>query len=211
VFAEPRAISHRAANQRGTALVLAMLLVAMLTAVTAALVPLATTERTLVAAAVESTDYRYAAESAMAYAIANLQERADWSSALDGSAIAPFSDTTRTPNVGGRLLNLDSIGATLPTVEPGSWGADRPRWTLFAWGPARGLSPGSVSSLAYLAVWVADDERDGDGNARRDANGRLTVRADAFGPVRGRRSVVVAVARQLPAPAALRILDWRLP
>jgi hypothetical protein len=121
-----------------------------------------------------------------------------------------FRDVTRRPTLGGsRSIDLVARGATLAGSEPGNWGPDAPSWTLLAWGPARALAPDAVNSPVYVAVWAADDERDGDGDPRRDANGRIMLRGEAFGPVRGSRGVLAIVARGAPAPAALRLVDWR--
>jgi hypothetical protein len=187
----------------------ALLLVAVLALGAATLAPVAATERLLTAVAVETAECRYAAEAVAGYAIATLQTLDDWTGVLAGVARPELADTTRTPAVAGsRRLDLDAIGALLPPVGPGQWGADEPQWVLYAWGPARALAPGATETGIYVAVWAADDEGDGDRDPSRDANGRLELRAEAFGPVRGRRSVRVSVVREAPAPAALRVVGW---
>jgi hypothetical protein len=199
-------------RQQGIAVVLAMVFVVFLTVGFASLLPVATTERWLSAVAREAAECRYAAEAVVVHAITELQARPDWDGALSGTEPSAFADSVRTPRVAGiRPLDLDATGASHPTPEPGAWGADQPQWMLFGWGAARDLAPGLTNSSVYVAVWAADDERDGDGDPRRDSNGRLTLLGEAFGPIHGRRNVVVSVAREIPAPGALRLLDWRQP
>jgi hypothetical protein len=197
-------------SEEGTALLLALTMLTAIGAGTAMLVPLAITERRLSAAAREGAECRYAAEGLLVYVMAELQRRPAWDTILDGSAAVVFAESTRRPRIGGRAVDLDAIGAALPGFEPGGWGPDAPRWVLVAWGPARALDP-RLSSPIHVAAWAADDEGDGDGDSRRDANGRLLLHAEAFGPMHGRRAVRALVARRLPAPAPLRVLDWRWP
>lgn len=197
--------------ERGSALLLAMFLLAVLGAGVAALAPVALTERLLASVARETAECRFAAGAAAAYAMAELQARGDWSGVLDGTDAAGFVDATRQPTVGGsRREDLDEITAGLSASRLGDWGPDHPRWTLFAWGPARGLAPAALTTRVYVAAWLADDEGDGDHDPSRDTNGRLTIAARAFGPVRGTCTVVAAVKRERPWPAALRVMDWRV-
>jgi hypothetical protein len=62
--------------------------------------------------------------------------------------------------------------------------------------------------MPYVAVWAADDEADGDGQPNRDANGAITLRAEAYG-VRGAYQVVLATVRQ--RPHGTEIVSWRVP
>jgi hypothetical protein len=63
------------------------------------------------------------------------------------------------------------------------------------------MLPGSeIDSAMYVAVWVADDPADGDGvtidgNPLADANGTLTLHAEAIGPGGTRKVIEVTVAR----------------
>ena len=90
-----------------------------------------------------------------------------------------------------------------------------PAWRLFAHGPVSDLIPGRVAdSPLYLAAWIADDPSDGDRDPGADANGRLLIRATAFGSGGARRSVEATVARVGPPgsagrPSAVRMVAWR--
>ena len=193
-------------------MLLAMFLLAVLVAGVAALAPVASTERLLAAVARESAECRYAAAAMAGYVVSQLQMRADWAGVLDGSDVAAVADFTRQPVIGGsRIEDLDALASGLSAIRRGDWGGDDPAWTLFAWGPARSLVPGVLDGGIYVSAWVADDEGDGDRNPRRDANGRLMLTARAFGPVRGTCTVLAVVKRERPFPAALRLMDWRVP
>jgi hypothetical protein len=188
---------------------LVLFLVTVLGLATASLVPLAVTERSLTTISRETAECRFAAAAVAAYAIGRLQIRADWGGALDGSEPSPFMDAAGSVTLGGsRRVDLDGIATRLRPTAAGTWGPDEPRWTRFASGPVRALEPAALASRIHVAVWIADDERDGDRNPARDANGQVLLTAQAFGPVRGTSTVIVAVRREQPAPAPLRVTDW---
>ncbi|MGE3842792.1 MAG: hypothetical protein AB7I50_14545 [Vicinamibacterales bacterium] len=200
------------ASQRGAVLLLVLLVVASLAATVAGLSVLVDTERTLTAVSRESAEYRYAAEGIAAFAAGDLAQRPDWSPVLSGGVASAFTDATRSPVLARPAgLDLDHRAAGFSSVETGAWGLDEPRWILYAWGPAQRLTPALEGTRTYVAAWVADDERDGDHDPQADVNGRLWIRAEAFGLVRGQRTVIVQIQRVAPAPKPLRILDWRFP
>jgi hypothetical protein len=197
-------------RQGGSALLLAIFLIAVLGAGTAALAPLAAIERLLVTAGREAAACRYAAAAVAAYAAGGLQRRADWTGVLAGDDVVALGAGNRRPVIGGsRLEDLDAIGRRLPGMERGNWGPDAPVWSLFAWGFARDLAPDALVTGIHVAAWVADDERDGDRDSGRDTNGTLHIAAQAFGGIRGTCRVMLTVRRERPWPAALRLLDWR--
>jgi hypothetical protein len=128
---------------------------------------------------------------------------------LAGTAPVTFREAAEALDLPRGRVDLRALAAGFGPSEPGSWGADRPVWRLRGWGAARALAP--VASAVHVAWWVADDERDGDGDPSRDSNGRILLRAEAFGPVNGHRAVLVLLSRVVSAPAALTVLDWREP
>jgi hypothetical protein len=95
------------------------------------------------------------------------------------------------------------------------WGANNPRWRLFARGPLSALLPGSgIGAPYHVAVWVADDPAENDGNPSRDGtnqtnpgSGMIQLRAEAFGPVGAHRSVEATIAR---SGGGARLVSWRL-
>ena len=52
-----------------------------------------------------------------------------------------------------------------------------------------------IDSPMYVAVWVADDPAETDGNPATDGNGTLTLHAEAVGPSGTRKVIEVTVAR----------------
>ena len=82
------------------------------------------------------------------------------------------------------------------------------------WVPLDHVMPRSPPSRLFLAVFIQDDEEDGDGDGARDANGRLIVRSEAVHPDGLRRAVEALVERDPGDPAAgvspaVRLLRWR--
>jgi hypothetical protein len=47
----------------------------------------------------------------------------------------------------------------------------------------------------YIAVWIADDPAEVDGNPSADTNGTLTLHAEAYGPMGTHKVIEVTVAR----------------
>ena len=88
-------------------------------------------------------------------------------------------------------------------TEERPWGANNPRWQLYAYGPLSSLLPdGSIRSDFYGVVMAADDPSENDGNPLLDGTdtgnpgtGVLALRAEAFGP-RGAHTIIeTTVAR----------------
>ncbi|MBI3490546.1 MAG: hypothetical protein HY047_01920 [Acidobacteria bacterium] len=93
------------------------------------------------------------------------------------------------------------------------WGANNPRWTLFAYGRLRDLLPaGAIDSPFYVIVLVGDDPAENDSDPTKDGvagnpgAGVLALRAEAFGPGGTHKVVELTVAR---ADGAIRALSWR--
>lgn len=214
--------SSGVSGERGTALLLAITLVLLLLAIGGA-VSIATRTETLIAANFrQSRQAFYAAEGAIALSVRDLDGIADWSAALSGAAASSFTDGaaigTRTLPGGGSVVLCCGPGSLTDDVQNRahggrSWGADTPQWQIFAWGPASGwLAPGRIESVMYVAVWIADDAADKDGNPAADTNGLIELHAQALGPGGGRRVVEVLVERPAagggPQLPGLRIVTW---
>jgi hypothetical protein len=63
-------------------------------------------------------------------------------------------------------------------------------------------------SQTYVALWIADDGLETDGDPRADTNGILLLHAEAYGPA-GARQVVNVTAAQSPGGGDVRMLAWR--
>lgn len=61
-----------------------------------------------------------------------------------------------------------------------------------------------------LAVWVADDAADADGDPQRDSNDAVVAHAAAFGPGRAHRALQATLVRVAPAepPAGAPVRDY---
>ena len=204
-------------DERGSALLVALLLAALMGAVAAALVTLATTETLIGASYRHAQEVSIGAEAALERALHDLGVIPDWSlvlSAPPANLTSGFDDGASTPRgPDGRPLDLARLTADRQQESdardgPGVFGADSPQWRLFAHAAPRALlsAPGFDVPL-YFVVWVADDESDGDGNASVDSNQRLLVRATAFGAGGARRSVEARIRRA--GPGELRLDGWR--
>jgi hypothetical protein len=204
-------------DERGVAVLMALLMALLVGAVAAALVAVTTTETLISASFRQGREAAYGAEAALERALHDLAPMADWSPVLVASPAnltSSFDDGDVQPRgPDGRTLDLARLTAERQSESdgrdgPALFGADSPRWRLFAHGPLRSLLtiPGLDLPL-YLVVWVADDESDGDGDPTVDTNGRILVCAAAFGAGGARRSAEARVGRT--AGGDLQMLAWR--
>lgn len=161
-------------SDRGVALVLAMMAVALLSALGVSLCVLTSVEMRVSANFTAGQEARNAAEAALEPAVREVLEMADWTGISAGSVKSAFVDG---PPAGMRPL-ADGATIDLPIVTA-KLGA--PGWHLFAYGPASSL--GLATSNAYVIVWARADPQ----------TGGLILRSDAFGPSGMRRGVKVAV------------------
>lgn len=192
-------------NDDGMAVLIALLLAVLLGAIAAALVALTTTETSISLSFRHAQEASHGAEAALERALHDLAAMGDWSVALappPANVTSTFDDgqtVPRTPD--GRSLDLSQLTAERQAdsdirAGPDIFGADSPAWRLFAHAPLRALMTGDGFDLPlYLVVWVADDEWDGDGNPAVDSNGRILVRAHAFGAGGAERSAEARVGR----------------
>lgn len=201
-----RNLRTRLANQDGTALVIALMSMMLLTALGAAVVMVSRTETAIANNYRNSQEALYAADAAVERVVQDLLMVPRWNDILTGGVTSSFSDAAPSNIVlpgGGRINLLNATAALQSATDTADmWGPNNPQWRLFAWGPiSRLLNTLAIDSPMYVAVWVADDPADGpsagaaDGNPLLDANGTLTIRAEAFGPDGTRKVIEVTVAR----------------
>jgi PilX N-terminal len=191
----------RLAGEEGTALVIALMAVLLLTALGATVVMVTNTETKISANHRNSTEALYAADAAVERVVEELLMVPRWNDILNGTAHSAFSDgsptATRTLPAGG-TIRLDAATTQLQNDSNAvaQWGANNPQWKLFAWGPLSDISPGvEIDSPMYAVVWIADDPAEADGDPAADTNGTLTVHAEALGPFGTRKVIEVTVAR----------------
>jgi hypothetical protein len=203
-------------DSRGGAVVLALMIVALLALLGAGLLTLADAEVAIASGYRHAQEASHGAEAAAERAMSDLQGLPDWSVVLaapPGNTVSSFNDGRSSVSVpGARVSSLSALTAELQResdarIGPAVYGADAPQWRLFAHATLQDLLPASASSPPlYLVVWVADDGSDGDGDPERDANGRVMLRAVAFGTSGARRSVEVSVART--GNGVLKLTGW---
>jgi hypothetical protein len=191
----------------------------------AAAVTIAARTETLVAGHFrQGREVLHVAEGAAAFAAQELAGIPDWTSVLAAGLTSSLVDgasagARRLPG-GGTVTLCCGPGSLTDDVQQrayggADWGADTPVWKLFGWGPAASwLQPGRIDSVAYVAIWVADDPHDGDGDPTADRNRTVAIHAEAFATAGGRRVVESLVHRPLVAAtglpsAGVRNVFWR--
>ena len=205
-------------TQRGIALILVLLVTSFLSVIGLGLALVVFMDHLAAGNVRGSVAMLYAADAGVELAARDLAS-ADWDAALAGTEQGSFRDGSpdgvRTIP-GGGTVNLSAVTNTLNCGSAVScvpaqldansperpWGANNPRWRLYAYGPLSSLPEVLRPASCYLAVWVADDSREADDNPGLDAAGTddagrgiLRVRAEAFGPQGARRAIEAEVAR----------------
>jgi hypothetical protein len=219
-----------AADSRGIALVVTMMVMLMLIALTGALVPLASTETSIGANHRRALQAFYAAEAGVEWAVQELRETADWDDLLTGRARSSLTGPTRWTFPDGASLDLSAHTVRLERTN-----APELRWGLFAHVPLRRLLPQDPSNgLLFVAVWLAKDRDDpddsddpdaateaategqlggkdagaGDGDDRSDVSDSLIVHVAVFGPGLAERAVRGTVIRR--GSGTVVLTSWRL-
>jgi hypothetical protein len=208
----------RAQSERGSALIIALLATMLLTALGLTLVLMSNTETAISANYRNSQETLYAADAAVERVVQDLLLIPRWNDVLTGDAsIAPactgvtsflpksttpsaFVDASTTVTLPSSTQQINLLSATCNMQRAANnldlWGPDDPAWRLFAWGRIDGILPDDrIDSTGYVAVWIADDPADGDGDPKVDTNGTLTLHAEAYGPSGTRKVIEVTVAR----------------
>lgn len=201
----PGADEGKTMEDRGAALLLVLIVLALLTALGVSLVLLGDTDVRIASTYEAGSVTFYAADAAIEWAAQDLQALPSGSDALSGVARSTFSDLTHQPILAsGVRLDLDAITAQLQAQANSTVGIgpDTPVWRLFAWGPfANMVGEDPATTRTYVAAWIADDVSDADGNPSADQNGIVTIHAEAFGLV-GTRRIIEATLAWRPLPGS---------
>ena len=203
-------------DERGAALITALLATMLLTALGMAAMLVSNTEGMITANYRRSSEALYAADGAIERAMQDVLMVPRWNDILAAGTVP-----AGTPAVSGFTSSFVSGSATaeLPLPAGGSvklccgtdsvshqlqsetntlnlWGANNPTWRLYAWGPFKSVVPtATVDSDVFVAVWIADDPSESDAKPLEDSNGVLTIHAEAYGGGGTRKIVEVTVAR----------------
>jgi hypothetical protein len=207
---------HVLADQRGAALVIALLIAMVLGALAAVLVAIVTTETALSASFRHAREVAYGAESALDLAIHDLATTADWSTVLaapPANRTSTLSGASMSPTApDGRVLDLVALTSARQRESdardgPSRFGANSPQWRLYLHAQAADLLPAPHPSMpVYLIAWVADDGLDGDGDPLVDSNQTIVVHAEAYGSSASRRVVESVITRR---NGVVHIVTWR--
>lgn len=200
-------------NERGIALVVALMSIMLLTALGAGLILTSVSETMITTNYKDSGEAMYAADAGVERVMQDLLTVPDWNRILAGSTRSAFVDgpptgirtlpdgTTLDLGAASNLLNCAKTAACT-TAEMNAWTAERPwsannpRWQPFASAPLSAIiETGTVASPMYVGVWIADDPGETDNDPTVDANGVLLMRAQAFGPQGASSVIEVTVAR----------------
>jgi len=217
-----RCLLTRLGDERGSAVVVALLSLLLLTALGLALTLTTATETAISANQRMGQEAMNAADAAIERAMQDLLTLPDWNRALSGAEQSSFVDGIpsgaralpdgTTVNL-TEMVNLARCGHTsacgaseIAANSPERhWAANNPVWQLYAYGPVSDLLPnGTINSPIYVAVMVGDDPSETDGNPLMDGNsaanpgtGVLSLRAEAFGPHGTHRVIETTMARTL--------------
>jgi hypothetical protein len=205
-------------NERGAALIVSLMAMLLLSALGFALVMTTMTETKIAGNYTASQEAMYAADAAIERAIQDVLTVADWNAMLSGSVKSAFVDgTPGNRTIGGLTFNLNEATNMMncsktstcsatemdATTEDRPWGANNPRWQLYAYGPVNNLiTTGTLNSNLYVVVWVADDPSETDDLPTQDGNtstnpgtGVITMRAVAYGAGGLSRIIDVTLSR----------------
>lgn len=194
----------RVDSEDGTALIIALMSMMLLTALGAAVIVVTNTETRIADNYKNSQEALYAADAAAERVVQDLLMIPRWNDILNGTSKSAFVDGAMTAQKtlpgGGRLTlccatNTATGQLQAETDAANQWGPNNPSWQLFAWAPVNDILPGAIQSPFYVAVWIADDPAEEDDNPAVDGNGTLTVHAEAYGPAGTRKIVEITIAR----------------
>jgi len=215
----------------GLVLVVVMLATLLVSALVAALVVSSASETMIADSFHRNLQAFHAADAAAERAMADLAPLASWDAVLDGSLRSAFADG---PPSGARALadgstidlsqvaNLSNCHTTSPcspatmdaVTSERPWGANNPRWQLYAYGRLTDSVPTNPDWPYYSVVLVGDDPSEDDGDPLRDGAGTgghgagvVMLRSEAFGPRRTHKVVELVIRRR--EVGRISIVSWR--
>jgi Tfp pilus assembly protein PilX len=229
-----------ARENRGIALIIALLVLSVLSALGLGLSLVVSMDPLAAANQRESVSAHYVARAGLELAARELATAASWDAWLSGLSTStlvdgPVSgsrslstgesiDIERLTNqlVCGRDATCTDAQATAVTRDR-PWGADNPRWRPFLYGSTVSLGLGQTSEQHYVIAWVGDDGAERDGRPDADGiveagGGIVRVVVQAFGPFRSRQSVEAHISRRCElidgtrvCEPGIRVQGWKVP
>jgi len=195
---------------------LALIATVLLGALGGGLVTVTNTEAAISMNFRDAAETLYAAEGGAEHVVQELQRATAWDDWLSGAAASNLTDGTLTPRLpSNRVVSLAAMTTELQAEwdAAAAWGPNNPRWRLVAHAPLNQVIAGGRPGTSYVAVWVADDPSESDGDVAHDSNNVVLLRARALGRGAASRSVELTVAKNAtggPGSAGVRILSWRV-
>jgi hypothetical protein len=196
------ALPARDCADRGSVLLCALMVIALIATLGAALTLVVSTESALAGNYLVSQQGLYAAEAGIERAISEIRLLPTWRALPAPSsttASADFNDgqaTRRAPD--GSTLNFAQLTvqrqAESDAMHPIA--PDRPVWRLYAHAPFGRMVPAAGTDAPYVVVWLADDPDDLDGDPAVDTNDVVMLHAEAFGVSAGRHAIDVTIQRE---------------
>jgi hypothetical protein len=226
-------------SDRGIALIIVILITTFLSALGIGVLMAVFMDRLASGNMAGSVAMLYAADAGIEIAARDLARVSQWNTVLSGTVRGDFTDGSPTGLrgiPGGGVVDLTAAtnmlncgkATTCTNAQMNAnsrerpWGINNPRWTLFAYGVMTQLTSLVRPAPCYLAVWIADDGREQDGDPSRDAavegdagHGIVRVHAEAFGVAGSRRVIEAELARICPAGEAqgclpgIRVQSWQ--
>jgi Tfp pilus assembly protein PilX len=187
-------------NEDGVALIVVLLATMLLTGLALSLVLITSGETMLTANYRHSQEVLYGADAAIERVVQDVLTVSQWNQLIDpgGNLQSSFTEgPTVVTLADGTTIDVEKERARLQAESDATavWGANNPVWQLYAYGPLSSILPDGVDSPVYVAVFVADDPSETDGNPSNDGNGVLTLHAEAWGAGGSRKVVEVTLAR----------------
>lgn len=226
-------------SERGIALLMVILVTAFISALGLGITLAVFMDRLAAGNLIGSVSMLYAADAGVELAAHDMARLADWTPVLAGNRLGSFVDGAASgvrAIPGGGVVDLTAATNMLNCGKATSctsaqmtasskdrpWGANNPRWRLFAYGTTTSVPQMLRPAPCYLVVWIADDEREVDGNPSVDAasedapgHGIVRVRAETFGLAGARRAVEAELVRACPGgadvtcQAGIRVQSWQ--
>jgi hypothetical protein len=208
-------------EERGAALIAALMITSLIGALLASLVFVVITESRIGRNQQAAESGQYAAAAGVERLVGELRRLSSWQPVPSTtSSSSSFNDGALMPQLGdGSSIDLTRLTADRQAASNAFYpaGANRPRWFLYAHAPLSRITAGDTRSPnPYVVVWVADDPEDGDGDPARDSNGVILVRAEAFDVRGGWRALeatlgasIVRDAADVPTISRVTVIAWR--
>jgi hypothetical protein len=195
-------------SERGMALVIVMLTIALVVALAVSLTIVTITESAIATNHRDATATLYAADAAVEFVLQELSTVPDWGALLGAAGQSAFVDggPAGIRVVGALEVDLTESTLDVTTMATAPTGTVQAPSVLHAFGWFRDLvGPAAGPPDVYVAVWLADRSKAPKDDAA--APGALSVVGQAYGAQGSRRAVEVIVEKT--DNSAVRVLAWR--